>query len=158
TTAIYSGPATGIGFIDPFGVAADNAGHLFIADSYDHVIREVDLATRLMATVVGTGDIGDTGDGAPPAEAELNLPNGTALDASGALFVADGVIREVMPGPDGLLADGTITTIAGDADSRAVVVDPSGDLFTADTLQNVIREVRAGSPQKVTVAPAPLTI
>jgi sugar lactone lactonase YvrE len=158
TTAIYSGPATGIGLSSPFGLAADHSGHLFIADTYNDVIREVDLATGLMTTVVGTGDNGDTGDGGPPADAELSDPDGLAIDSSGDLFIATGVIREAMPGPDGLLADGTITTIAGDAASAAVVVDPYGDLFTADKLQNVIGEAKAGSPREVTVAPAPLTI
>ncbi|MEB3220772.1 MAG: hypothetical protein VKS61_01715 [Candidatus Sericytochromatia bacterium] len=63
--------------------------------------------------IAGTGTAGFEGDGGPAAAARLNTPAGLALDAAGALLIADtgnGVVRKVLPPLDGT---GTIATVAG---------------------------------------------
>jgi PKD repeat protein len=105
-------------------------------------------------TVAGLGTQGFSGDGGQATSAQLNYPAGGAVDAQGNLYIADNSnhrIRKVSPA-------GVITTVAGDglpgyggdggqATSAmldfpdGVAVDPHGDLFIADSLNNRVREV-----------------
>jgi Bacterial Ig-like domain (group 3)/MBG domain (YGX type)/NHL repeat len=170
-TAGYSGdggPANAAELNFPQVLALDSNGDLFIADVGNNVIREVTpgpdgLSDGTITTVAGDGTAGYSGDGGPATDAMLNYPNGIAVDAAGDLFIADSnnhVVREVIPGPDGL-SDGTITTVAGDGSAgysgdggpataamlnnpNAVAVDASGDLFIADYNSAVVREVKPG--------------
>ena len=105
-----NGPATAAELDDPTGVAVDSAGDLFIADSGNNRIREVNHATGVITTVAGNGTAGYSGDNGPATAAELTSPNGVAVDSAGDLFIADtgnDRIREVNH------ATGVITTVAG---------------------------------------------
>ncbi|HEX7448619.1 MAG TPA: DUF4214 domain-containing protein [Pirellulales bacterium] len=153
------GPATAAELDLPDGIAVDSSGDLFIADPNNRRVREVDLATRVITTVAGSGTQGYTGDGGPATAAELDPPTGVGVDSSGDLFIADpnnDCIREVNH------ATGVITTVAGTgtqgfggeggpasaaelARPQSVAVDSSGDLFIADQSNNRIREVRSGA-------------
>ncbi|HYM06062.1 MAG TPA: hypothetical protein VEU11_05835 [Terriglobales bacterium] len=98
----------------PEGVALDNAGNLYIADSGNNRIRRVDAATGIITTVAGTGQGGFSGDGGPASEAQLSNPRGLAFDRAGNLYVADAFnyrIRKIAAGT------GVITTIAGSGTS-----------------------------------------
>ncbi len=165
------GPATAAVLSNPQGVAMDAGGDLFIADAGDNVIREV-YASGIISTVAGNGTPGYSGDGGSAITAELNDPTAVALDASGDLFIADtgnSVIREVKPGPGGLLSLGTISTIAGggpnsDPESSGsatdaalsgpsgLAMDGSGNLYIADTGNSVIREVSGGNISTIAAA------
>jgi hypothetical protein len=103
----------------PTGLAVDSQGNLYIADSANNVIRRVDAKTGIITTVAGDyaadqandGLGGFSGDGGPATSAQLNDPQGIALDGAGDLFIADtfnNCIREVTP-------DGTITTVVNAA-------------------------------------------
>ncbi|OYV76399.1 MAG: hypothetical protein B7Z74_00540, partial [Deltaproteobacteria bacterium 21-66-5] len=160
------GPATAAELNGPDSVAVDSSGNLFIADAYNDRVREVDLATGVITTVAGNGTLGSSGDGGPATSAELNYPQGIAVDSSGHLFIADAFnnrIREVN------LATGAITTIAGDRtagsngdggpataaelrEPSGVGVDSCGDLFIADTFDERIREVDHATGVITTVA------
>jgi hypothetical protein len=70
-------------------VAVDASGDLFIADTGNNRIREVVQATGNIITVAGTGTAGYSGDGGAATAAQLNSPEGVAVDASGDLFIAD---------------------------------------------------------------------
>lgn len=75
-------------------------GVLYIADSDNNRVRAVDLATGVIETLVGTGEVGDGGDGGPAVDAELFGPMGVEVDADGAIYVADSYnhrIRRVAP-------------------------------------------------------------
>jgi serine/threonine-protein kinase len=62
---------------------------IFIADTYNHVIRKID-AVGYIHTVVGTGTPGVSPDGTPATEAMLNTPSGIGWDeASRTLYIAD---------------------------------------------------------------------
>ena len=150
----------------PTAVAIDAAGDLFIADSGNDVIREVNSSTGLITTVAGNGTDGYSGDGYAATGAEFNFPNAVAVDAAGDVFIADSgnnVIREVD------LSTGLITTVAGNGTCgysgdggpatsaelsypTGVAVDAKGDLFIADSGNNVVREVTSSTGLITTVA------
>ena len=92
-----NGPATAAELV-PEGVAVDASGNLYIADSDNERIREVNHGTGVITTVAGNGTPGYSGDNGPATAAELYYPEGVAVDASGNLYIADtvnDVIREV---------------------------------------------------------------
>ncbi len=156
TTCGYSGdggPATSAKLFDPYGIAFDASGDLFIADGGNHVIREVSPG-GIITTVAGNGTVGFSGDGGPALSAQLNTPDALAIDpSSGDVYFDDNVnyrIRKFTPG-------GTITTIAGNGSSAfggdggpatlAGVYDAQGlafcggSLYLSDTYDNRIRAV-----------------
>jgi sugar lactone lactonase YvrE len=114
-----------------------------------------------ITTIAGNGFTGASGDGGPAVNAELNGPNGVALDLSGDLYISDGAnnrIRKVV-NPTAIHTD-TITTIAGNGMSgfegdggpagaaelnkpSGIAIDSAGDLFIADSGNNRVREVPA---------------
>jgi DNA-binding beta-propeller fold protein YncE len=96
------GAAGGAQLNNPFGVAVDGAGNLFIGDTWNHRIRRVDGVTGIITTVAGNGVEGFCCDGAPATSARLNSPFGVAVDSSGNLFISDfgnHRIRKVTPAP-----------------------------------------------------------
>jgi hypothetical protein len=157
----FGGPATRAELDSPQGVAVNAKGDVFIADTYNNIIREVTPRGQI-STYAGNGNAGDKGDNGPAWWAELSSPTGLAVDALGNLYIADSgnnVIRRVS-------TKGVITTVAGDvaADQasgglggfggdggpatqarlnspQGVALDQAGDLFIADTFNNAIREV-----------------
>jgi hypothetical protein len=160
------GPASTALLNNPYGVAVDGSGNLFIADSGNNVIRKVTQATGVISTVAGNGNPGDGGDGGPATSAELTSPTGVAVDGSGNLFLAEfgsNFIRKVTQ------ATGVISTVAGTGapgyggdngpataallhSPAKVAVDGNGNLFLADFGNNRIREVLAATGTIVTVA------
>ena len=65
-TAGYSGdggPAVNAQFYQPFGVAVDGSGNVYIADAYNGRIRKITAATGVITTIAGTGTSGYSGDG-----------------------------------------------------------------------------------------------
>ena len=94
----------------------DSAGDLFIADTDNDRIREVNHATGVITTVAGDGAARLSGDNGPATAAELLGPGGVAVDSAGDLFIADlgnSRIREVNH------ATGVITTVAGNGTCMA---------------------------------------
>jgi hypothetical protein len=82
--------ATAAGLNNPFGVALDRAGHLFITEEKGNDVRRVDGQGRV-TVYAGTGQKGDGGDGGPAAAALLNNPHHIAFAPGGAddLIIAD---------------------------------------------------------------------
>ncbi|HMB69394.1 MAG TPA: hypothetical protein VKU85_08775 [bacterium] len=94
----YSGDgglATAANLSGPADVDVDKDGNLFIADTYNHVIRKVDTSGVITTfagtytTANGTAVGGYGGDGGSPTEAQLNRPFGIAFDANQRLYIAD---------------------------------------------------------------------
>ena len=81
-----AGPATAARLYFPQGVAVDEAGNLYIADTENHRVRRIDPA-GLISTIAGTGQQGYSGDGGPGTEARLGSPRDVALDTEGNLYV-----------------------------------------------------------------------
>lgn len=145
------GLATSSALVRPVAVAAGQRGEIYIAEG--NRVREVQPDGRIV-TLAGTGDAGSSGDGGPAAGAQLNTPQGLAIDSMGRVYIADTLnnrVRRVDP-------DGTIHTVAGTGESgyqgdgkpavEAKLNLPTGlaigfgdALFIADTGNNVIREL-----------------
>ena len=93
----------------PHDVAVDGAGNIYIADTFNHRIRKVDIGTGLISTIGGTGVQGYGGDGGAATAALLDTPRGIAVDSGGNVIFSDTNnhrIRKITPG-------GTISTVAG---------------------------------------------
>ena len=91
TTAVSGNnvPATSVDLSNPWGVAVDSAGNLFIAENTGNRVRRVDRQSKLITLVAGIGSEGFSGDGGPAVQAALDGPTGVAVDASGNLYIAD---------------------------------------------------------------------
>jgi uncharacterized protein (TIGR03437 family) len=151
-----SGSAVGSQLNYPTGIAVDKSGNLYIADGLNNRVRKV--SGGVISTVAGNGTAGYTGDKGPATSAELNNPTGVALDSSGNLYIADSannVVRMVS-------SSGTITTFAGNntlgysgdmalatgaqlSNPVGVIADSAGNVYIADTGNNVIRQVYSGN-------------
>jgi len=141
-------------------ITVDAAGDLFIGDSGHHVVREV-TTDGIIHTVAGNNALGGgfAGDGGPATSAQLNWPMGVAVDPAGDLYIADfsnSRIRKVDQATE------TITTVAGGGTisssgvpatqaslngPQKVALDGEGNLYVADTKNNLVRTVnvtRAG--------------
>ena len=147
-----NGPATSAQLNDPWGIAADSAGDLYIADSSNYRIRKV--TNGVITTVTGGGS--SIGDNGPATSAQLNWPAGVAVDTVGNLYIADtdnNRIRKV--------SGGVITTVAGNGTPGfsgdngpatsaqlnhpfGVAVDSAGSLYIADDYNDRIRKVSGG--------------
>jgi uncharacterized protein (TIGR03437 family) len=93
------GPATQAGLAAPAGIAFDQAGNLYIADSLNNRIRRVDTSGTI-TTVAGTGSAFLSGDGGPAASAGIPSPSGIAIGSNGGIYVSqplDGVVRLLAP-------------------------------------------------------------
>ena len=97
-----SAAATSAQLNAPQGITVDSFGNLFISDTGNQRVREVATGTGIITTVAGNSAQGYSGDGKASAQAALNAPYATAVDASGNLYIADSgnaVIRKVLPNP-----------------------------------------------------------
>ena len=103
------GRATAAQIAYPQGLTCDAAGNLYIADSSNWRIRKVNTA-GIITTFAGTGTGGFSGDGGPAVNANINYPNGLAVDAAGNLYIADTLNCRVRK----VATDGVISTIGGD--------------------------------------------
>lgn len=147
--------ATAITLDSPNGLVFDSTGNLFIADTDDNIVLEVNLA-GVVSTVAGSGVQGFAGDGGAAASAQLDTPTGVAVDANGNIYIADSHnnrIREVSggnittiagTGAAGFSGDSGAATSATLAMPTAVCVDAKGNLYIADTNNNRIREIAGG--------------
>ncbi len=149
------GQATNAELSSTFGVAVDSADNLYIADSYNNRIRKV-TAAGIITTVAG-GTVGFSGDGGQATSAELDNPNGVAVDSADNLYISDtgnNRIRKVTA------ATAIITTVAGNGtrgfsgdggqatsgelySPNGVAVDSADNLYITDNGNNRIRKVTA---------------
>ncbi len=147
-----SGPALQVSIGDPPRVAVDSAGNVYFGSL--HSVFRVDHQGTL-SRLAGTGRAGSSGDGGPALTAQLNYPDGIAVDAGGNIFVADRaacVIRKISGGNISTVGGNGTCGYSGDAGTAtaaqlnaptSVAVDPSGNLYVGDTGNNVIRRIRA---------------
>ena len=163
------GPATSALLSGPMDVAVDAAGDLFIADSFHGLIRRVDAASGSITVVAGGGTAAGSdgfGDGLVATSAFLHDPRSIALDAADNLFIAEGgnsLVRRVDAsskiitavagtGANGYSGDNALAVYAHLSTPTAVRLDPAGNIYIADSAQNVVRQVNAATAIITTVA------
>ena len=161
------GPAVEAHLNEPYGIAVDRSGNLYVADRHNHGVRRIDGASGIVSTVAGNGSAGFAGDGGPAARAGLVEPNGLAFDPTQQLLfiadVADNRVRVVD------LAAGTIATFAGTGEAahtgdggpaqaaavfgaRAVTVAADGMVFILERQGSSLRAVNPRTGVITTVA------
>ncbi len=168
-TSGYSGDngvATSATLDSPLNVAVDSYNNFYIVDASNNAIREVVVSTGIISTVAGNGGAGYTGNGGLATKAELNEPEGLAIDSYGDLYIADSenyVIREVVA------ATGDISTLAGNGyfsysgdggpaasaqldEPAGMALDIFGNVYIADYDNHVVREVNVSTGTISTVA------
>ncbi len=153
-----NGPATEARLNAPGDVAVDSHGNLFIADTGNARIREVDVSTGIITTVAGGGMVGAGSDGGPAASANRVSPGGRPIDGSGDVLFSDtggNRVRSVSTG-------GIITTLAGNGQAgfsgdngpaaaamlngpAGIAIDSTGNLYIADNGNNRVRRVAQGT-------------
>jgi len=147
------------GFNTPYGLTVDSQGRIYVADSYNNCIRVI--ANGTVSTVAGSSKgtdaygfpLGGFSDG-DVNQARFNKPRAVVVDGQDTIYVADtgnNVIRKI--------ANGKVTTYAGTGKAgfrngsareaqfnapSGLALDKAGNLYVADTLNNVIRKI---SPQ-----------
>ena len=156
-TAGYTGDggqATSAQLNNPYGVAVDSQGNVYIADTLNNRVRKV--SGGIISTVAGTGTAGYSGDGGQATSAQLNQPMAAAVDGQGNLYIADYVNQRIRK-----VSGGLITTVAGTGTAGfsgdggqatsaqlnspfSVAVDAGGNLYIADYSNQRIRRVSGG--------------
>ena len=154
-SAGQSGSADGQGasarFNNPYGVAIDSSGSVYVADSSNNLIRKI-TPGGLVSTFAGSVFQGGSADG-QGAAARFNSPFGVAVDSSGSIYVADWfncLIRKITSG-------GLVSTLAGSAgqsgfadgqgaaarfnNPQGIAVDSIGNIYVADNGNDLIRKI-----------------
>src|SRR5438067_3111937 len=153
TPGVY-GSADGTGsaaqFWQPWGIAVDSAGVVYVADQGNSTIRKITPA-GVVTTIAGAAGVFGSADGSGSA-ARFNAPGGIAVDSSGNLYVADTGNQTIRK----ITSAGVVTTLAGTA-GIAGSTDGTGGaarfympyaltvagttLYVADTFNSTIRKV-----------------
>ncbi|WP_162604720.1 fibronectin type III domain-containing protein [Geomonas edaphica] len=162
---LHQGSADGLGgwatFYQPYGMVR-LGGYIYLADSGNHTIRRIDLATSQVSTVAGTPGVLGAADGIGAA-ARFDTPRGITTDGTN-LYVTDSgnnAIRKFDP------VSGAVTTFAGTLGSRGFldgigtvarfyaprgIASDGSSLYVADTYNNVIRKISIADASVSTIA------
>ncbi|GAB4298373.1 MAG: hypothetical protein Kow0090_13830 [Myxococcota bacterium] len=154
----------------PTGVALDNQGNVYIADTGNSRIRKIDAKTKTVSTIAGNEEKSYLGDGGPARKASLKYPADVAVDALGNIYIADTenhAVRKIDR------STGNITTVAGigmpglDREVAAnkarlntpiaITLDIRGNLYIADFGNAIVRKVDVVSGKISIVAGSGMT-
>ena len=151
TACTASGSPTAVSMSGPRGIAVDSAGAVYVADTGRNCIRKI--AAGSLSQVAGGGASSGCAFAGSATAAVLNTPSDVAVDASGAVYVADtanNCVRKVAAGAISLLAGNganTACAFVGAATSASLsgplgaTVDSSGRIVIADSGRNCVRLV-----------------
>jgi Bacterial Ig-like domain/Secretion system C-terminal sorting domain/NHL repeat len=148
TAGFADGAGTGAQFNNPYGVAVDGSGTVYVADYNNDRIRKITPSGEV-STLAGStrGFLDDTG-----TAAQFSAPTGIAVDGSGTVYMSDqfnnrirkitstGVVSTLAGFGTVGFADGT-GTVAQFAYPQGITVDGSGTVYVADKFNNRIRKI-----------------
>jgi len=149
------GSTNGVGaaarFNNPFGVAADRDGNVYVADTVNETIRRI-TPDGTVSLLAGATSIGGNTDG-PGNTARFFRPTALVVDANGGLIIADTGNHSIRR----LSASGAVTTFAGGGGNfgstdgfgttarfnqpRGLAIDRAGNLFVGDSFNNTVRRI-----------------
>jgi uncharacterized protein (TIGR03437 family) len=160
------GPANLAQLNQPYGLALDASGNLYIADLGNARVRKI--ATGGTITTTAGGGAAPAASGVQAVGAQLNAPCNVAAGADGSLYVSDfgaNQVYRVLPngvlmvaagsGIAGASGDGSNASLAQLRAPAGIAIDPSGALYIADSGNNSIRRVSQGSISTVFTVPQP---
>lgn len=144
------GTGTAATFNEPFALAVDSSGNVFVADTNSNAIRKISPAGVVTTLAGGAGKGSSDGTG---TAAKFSEPRGIAIDAAGNLYVADyenHTVRKVTP-------SGVVTTLAGTAGSsgntdgqgaaarfqalQGIIVDSAGNIYVTEQANRSVRKI-----------------
>jgi sugar lactone lactonase YvrE len=137
-------------FVEPFGVAVDSSGNVYVADTNNNAIRKI-TAAGVVTTLAGGSGMGST-DGTGSA-AKFREPHGLVLDSAGNIYVSDYMNHAVRK----VTQEGVVTTLAGSlgnsgftngqgtaarfSSPQGIAIDSSGNLYLAESHNRTIRKI-----------------
>jgi sugar lactone lactonase YvrE len=146
------GPAANALLYNPEAVAVDPAGNVFIADTSNSRVREINAATGIITTIAGTGSSTFSGDGLATSNS-VYAPQGIAVDKNDNVFVSDYTdrVRWISPngymttiagtGANGYNGDGILATTASLAEPTGIALDAAGDILVSDYNNARVRSI-----------------
>lgn len=140
---------------NPYGLAIGPDGALYICEIGNHRVSRLDLKTRKLTVVAGTGQPGYAGDGGPAVNAMLNEPYELRFDRAGNLYFVEmknhlvrrvdrktGLIATIAgTGQPGYLGDGSPAAKAQLRSPHSIAFDPQGRLLICDIGNHRVRRV-----------------
>jgi hypothetical protein len=137
------GIGTAAGFNQPYGIASDAAGNIYVVDQPANVVRKITPA-GVVTTIIGSGGFGEANGAA--LQATFSYPSGIAIDAAGNIYLADeegmNITRKITP-------DGTVSTLCASAALSGgstnglygIAVDAKGNVYQSDMYNNQVRKI-----------------
>jgi uncharacterized protein (TIGR03437 family) len=163
------GPATAAALNQPYGLAFDHFGNLYIADLGNGRVRKVTSDGNIQ-TVAGGGSLpaASQAQGGPATSAQLMQPRNVTIDSAGNLYISDFEANQVY----NVGTNGTLTLVAGNGMAgfagdgmgaliaqlnapAGLAVDPTGSVYIADSGNNRVRKVSNGVIITVFNTPSP---
>jgi len=145
----FDGTGTAASFYEPWGIACDTAGNVYVADTKNYKIRKITPA-GVVTTIAGTGTFGTTNG--PAALARFGFPTGICVADNGTIYVADHQTHTIRK-----ISAGTVSTLAGTAfvsgsndgpgatasfnRPYGIELDVNGNILVADEWNHLIRSV-----------------
>src|SRR6266404_486106 len=150
-SGVEDGPARSASFSDPFGVAVDRRGAVFVSDGGEgNRIRRITTDGNVETIAGSTEGFADT----DAHHAQFNTPSGIAIDRKGNIIIADTSNNRIRK----IAADGKVTTLAGSGGAGhrdgppgeaqfdgpiGIAIDKQGSVLVADTYSDRIRKISA---------------
>ena len=157
----FTGLAPATSLNNPQSLALDREGNLLIADTYNHVIRQLDKTGKL--TIFAGSVSGFGGDGGAATKAQISLPQAVAVAPDGSVYLCDSGYSRIRQ----VTLDGKINTIGGYGPAQDTYgggyggdggilekarffaptdlkFDGAGNLYISDSGNNRVRVVRGG--------------